>query len=475
MIYLDNNTKQQKVYIPRYESVIPTGSTGHSATLQTKNYTITENGTTAIHPDLGYDGISGGTIDVNVPATSGVTLVHLNVDDNGEYQATGNTAYSGVTVNVPQGYTQEEVELMRELAYNDGYSKGYQDGVESVISGETYVNVNPKQIQAVSGASTSTINITSNSAWTITAPQWVTLSAAFGTGDTSVTVTFNQNTGITRNGVITVTDTTTQHTDNVVVIQNGESDGDYSKQVFTIEVISSENNGYIDLNFEDKDVYMSVNDSQYVKIDSTNKRVYVAVGDTIKLKGDNTTLNAINDRRFVSHWVKFNVYGNIMSLFNSQNFDSVYEFEAGSDCNLRYFFYFSSVVDASNLILPVTALTNNCYQYMFNYAWDLISAPALPAKTLTSHCYDSMFTGCQSLINAPELPAETVPNYGYFFMFNLCRSLSHVKCLAKNLGSNATRYWLKNVSQSGTFVKASGSTWETSVDGIPDGWTVIEQ
>lgn len=122
MIYLENNTKQQKVYIPRYESIIPTGSTGHSATLQTKNYTINENGLTVIHPDLGYDGISGGTIEVYVGASSGVTLEHLNVDENGEYVATGDTAYSGVTVSVPDTYQD---------GFNDGYNSGYTEGYAS--------------------------------------------------------------------------------------------------------------------------------------------------------------------------------------------------------------------------------------------------------------------------------------------------------------------------------------------------------
>lgn len=43
------------------------GGGGKSAVLETKDYTITENGITLMQPSEGVDGISGGTISVNVP------------------------------------------------------------------------------------------------------------------------------------------------------------------------------------------------------------------------------------------------------------------------------------------------------------------------------------------------------------------------------------------------------------------------
>ena len=123
MLYIENdNTYSQRVFIPKDPTIITRGgsTTGQTAALQSKDYQITENGTTIIHPDGGYDGISGGTISVYVSAASGVTFEHLNVTNNGEYASTGDSVYTGVTVNVDQ-----------VGPYNSGYTAGYQDGYDS--------------------------------------------------------------------------------------------------------------------------------------------------------------------------------------------------------------------------------------------------------------------------------------------------------------------------------------------------------
>ena len=123
--------------------------------------------------------------------------------------------------------------------------------------------------------------------------------------------------------------------------------------------------------------------------------------------------------------------------------------------------------------LPATILANRCYDSMFNGCTSLTSAPELPATELINACYDSMFKGCTSLATAPELPATTLVSYCYKSMFEGCSSLSYIKCLAINgtVSSNITD-WVKNVSSTGTFVKAPGKYWSTGTSGIPSGWTV---
>jgi hypothetical protein len=60
-------------------------------------------------------------------------------------------------------------------------------------------------------------------------------------------------------------------------------------------------------------------------------------------------------------------------------------------------------------------------------------------------------------------------------MFNNCVSLNYIKCLATDTSAeDCTTNWLYNVSATGTFVKAPNSTWTTGANGIPDGWTVVE-
>jgi len=127
--------------------------------------------------------------------------------------------------------------------------------------------------------------------------------------------------------------------------------------------------------------------------------------------------------------------------------------------------------------LPSTNLGMECYAYMFKDCSSLTSAPALPATALTSYCYTQMFLNCTSLTNAPDLPAATLGDYSYSEMFSGCTSLNHIKCLATNISrTNCTRNWLKGVSATGTFIKASGmSDWTTGNNGIPSGWTVLEE
>lgn len=135
MIYVDNtNEYSQRIYIPKDEADATSGVTGHTITLQEKDYVITENGTTRIHADAGYDGISGGTIGVYVSAATGVTFQHLDVTEDGLYVPSGDGVYTGVTVQVYDRAYQD--------GYQDGYSSGYTDGraagfEEGYVSGRT--------------------------------------------------------------------------------------------------------------------------------------------------------------------------------------------------------------------------------------------------------------------------------------------------------------------------------------------------
>ena len=125
--------------------------------------------------------------------------------------------------------------------------------------------------------------------------------------------------------------------------------------------------------------------------------------------------------------------------------------------------------------LPATTLANSCYSAMFGGCGSLTTAPELPATTLVNDCYSSMFYRCTSLTTAPVLPATTLTNFCYHYMFYGCTSLNYIKCLATNISATfCTLNWVGDVSNSGTFVKATSMTdWPTrGIDGIPDGWTV---
>lgn len=214
---------------------------------------------------------------------------------------------------------------------------------------------------------------------------------------------------------------------------------------------------------------------------------------------------------------RHNVYGNTMSLLYGDNFASANTFlkvNYDSSYNNQYFnvsfrqlFEFDSgLVDASNLILPITdfvdhskvssgitytemfyrctnmewapselpatGLYSNSYYRMFNDCTSIIKSPNLPATTLAEACYNRMFIGCTSLYIAPILYAPTLTGGCYYAMFDGCSSLYYLKCLATDISAyNCTTDWLNNVAASGTFVKDANTTWPSGSSGIPSGWT----
>ena len=126
-------------------------------------------------------------------------------------------------------------------------------------------------------------------------------------------------------------------------------------------------------------------------------------------------------------------------------------------------------------VLPANTLANRCYYYMFEGCTSLTTAPELPATNLTQDCYNSMFSNCTSLTTAPELPAEILYSGCYSYMFYGCTKLRYIKCLATDISAtNCTSNWVDGVAATGTFVKSLNmSEWTTGINGIPEGWTVL--
>lgn len=119
---------------------------------------------------------------------------------------------------------------------------------------------------------------------------------------------------------------------------------------------------------------------------------------------------------------------------------------------------------------------NGMFMDMFREATKIVDASdlILPATTLTLNCYRWMFYGCSNLVRGPELPAKTLANSCYYGMFQNCSKLSYIKAMFTTTPSTTyTNNWVNGVSSTGTFVKNAAATWDvTGVNGIPSGWTV---
>lgn len=172
---------------------------------------------------------------------------------------------------------------------------------------------------------------------------------------------------------------------------------------------------------------------------------------------------------------KFNVEGNAMSLLFGDNFANQTSLSGYTAAFANLFVGNENVVNAANLILPATTLTEACYQGMFYSCSGLTTPPSiLPSMDLSLRCYYQMFEHCPLLTSSPELPATTLVQQSYCMMFKDCPSLNYVKCLATDItASNSTSNWLDGVASSGTFVKNSSmNSWTTGINGIPSNWSV---
>ena len=181
--------------------------------------------------------------------------------------------------------------------------------------------------------------------------------------------------------------------------------------------------------------------------------------------------------------LKAKVYGNIDSLF-----DEDYVYTPNDSLKFAFRGLFASMnvdrdnwsyastswlVDASDLVLPFTALTQGMYEDMFFGCAALEGAPALPATVLAESCYHNMFRDCTSLTDAPELPAAYIADGEYRGMFRGCSSLGYVKCLATAKESRfATLSWMDGVPYTGVFATPDASIYSRDEDGIPAGWTI---
>lgn len=456
---------------------------------------------TAITSNGNYSNENGwNNIVVNV--ASGETINNQvkssNLTVNGTYIVTYDSGYTGlervdITVNVPQtGYTQEDLDAAYQSGYtaglNDcpecdcsgywesGYTSGWTDGYQSGYTdgkNEKYINV-PDNLSFDLSGSTKEIAIDSNTEWVVTASDnWIIVTPTSGSGDGTITITVAPNVS-GRTGSITVMSTDSAITHTITIEQKTWL---YNETPLTIEMLS------------DGSILFNPNDSnrQYKKsweyrkngdnwIEYTNEviRIPVVTGDILQFRGENITLGNGNTETvgFYGSTGTFNVFGNIMSLYTKTNFDNITTFAEGNTFG-SLFKGCTGLINANNLILPLTACTEFCYERLFEGCYSLTAAPALPATTLASYCYSYMFHSCTSLTTAPDLNATILMYRCYEDMFSTCTSLNYIKCLATDISAQyCTSYWLSSVAASGTFVKAAGVNWPSGNDGIPVGWTI---
>lgn len=296
----------------------------------------------------------------------------------------------------------------------------------------------------------------------------------------------------------------------------GQTQHDYSQDYFTIESLADSNLIKIGKNKSPSNINLSysTDDGETwtdLTLSATRDIATINTGDKIMFKGVNNNLATAWDAYYRFYSTKnINVYGNAMSLLFGDNFLNNSEFTSGTSYNLCGLFYgTTTLIDASNLILPALTCTVSCYNGMFRGCTNLVYGPKLlPALDVPKDGYSSMFEGCTSLVEAPEILATTVSGdtaLNRMFCMNrnskvtaamtkgpvlrITNPLSHnnvyqqLFCGNGNLtevtilvqATNLTfSNWLNYTNTGGVIKTLSGTTFSSGVSGLPSGWTTQE-
>ena len=308
-----------------------------------------------------------------------------------------------------------------------------------------------------------------------------------------------------------------------IVISSG--DKPYEEQYLTFETLEDGT-----FTFTENDLQYSLdNGVTWQTLTAGTSTPTISVGNKILWKQIGLTPTSYTGIGKFSSTNKFNVYGNIMSLYYGDDFIGQTDL-TGKDYAFNDLFYgCSKLISAENLILPATILAKRCYSGMLSWCESLVKcpeltattladecyyamfyrclsltkAPELPATTLATWCYGEMFSSCKSLTKATELPATTLATGCYYYMFGYCTSLTeaptlkatklvnncykkmffgcqkirYVKCLAADISAtDCLTDWIDGTMPVGTFITADNPpVYESGTSGIPSAWNVYTE
>ena len=162
------------------------------------------------------------------------------------------------------------------------------------------------------------------------------------------------------------------------------------------------------------------------------------------------------------------ISGNILSLVACSDGISINNnFELTAYCFNRLF-NSTSIVNAEDLELPSTTLSEGAYYQMFMGCASLSKAPKiLPATTISPRCYYQMFQNCTALTKSPDIYGVDIsgsqPSSGSWgamgSMFSGCSALANIRIYLPNwydINTYGTHlYWCGSVASSNA-VAANG-------------------
>lgn len=204
----------------------------------------------------------------------------------------------------------------------------------------------------------------------------------------------------------------------VEVYGTGPQPIDYSKEYFTISAIEP---GTITWAPTGTTEY-SVNKGAW---DTWNGSLAVNAGDKVRFRSAGNTYNSTS----IKGTGNYEVEGNIMSLLYGDNFENQLTITTQAVFSRLFagdnqFAKNTTLLNAENLVLPATTLTQRCYSQMFQYCVNLTKAPKeLPAPRAVYYAYEYMFKLCDKLTTPPIISASIADSYSMQYMFDSCKSM----------------------------------------------------
>lgn len=193
--------------------------------------------------------------------------------------------------------------------------------------------------------------------------------------------------------------------------------------------------------------YSTDGGTTFSKMDRLTPITLPNIGDKMYVYGSNVSLGQsnLNYVRFLIYDGDVSVSGDLTRLLNPNGLTALPDYAF-----VKTFSNNTHLADVSGLTIPVTTVGKSSLAGLFNGCSNITTAPALLATTLGEGCYEEMFYGCSSL--------------------------NTITCMATDISAtNCTRNWVSGVAANGTFIKTCYMTsWTTGVNGIPTGWTVLD-
>lgn len=171
-------------------------------------------------------------------------------------------------------------------------------------------------------------------------------------------------------------------------------------------------------------------------VDSERIEVSFSVnnGDKVYLKGIATRTHNGNGGIYIQLDYSYNLSGNILSLLYGDSFENYnnVDFSVASRANLfRGLFDNTKVIDASELLIPITGVYSYAFSSMFSGCSSMILPPKkIPVAKVNQYALQYMFDGCTSMTTMPDLSSIANPTFrptigGFRYMFRNCSSMKY--------------------------------------------------